>query len=190
MQYHASLITADGAYHCPVGSIMAIFTFFLKILLFLSASLKCNHMGKAGEVTLMARTGCALFLSLSKWFLSFYFFSEHIPLDFLIILSIFLSICLFTWERRESWPVWHEQAEPSSYNSNTVKMIFNCFYFFLAQTIYLLNLFLLSTFLFICLFTWERRESWPVWHERPGCALLVYIPRQKTGHGWAHCAGQ
>ena len=23
MQYHASLITADGAYHCPVGSIMA-----------------------------------------------------------------------------------------------------------------------------------------------------------------------
>ena len=27
MQYHASLITADGAYLCPVGSIMAIFTF-------------------------------------------------------------------------------------------------------------------------------------------------------------------
>ena len=27
MQYHASLITADGAYHCPVGSIMAIFNF-------------------------------------------------------------------------------------------------------------------------------------------------------------------
>ena len=27
MQYHASLITADGAYHCPVGSIMAIFSF-------------------------------------------------------------------------------------------------------------------------------------------------------------------
>merc|ERR1711978_297651 len=26
MQYHASLITADGAYHCPVGSIMAIFS--------------------------------------------------------------------------------------------------------------------------------------------------------------------
>ena len=25
MQYHESLITADGAYHCPVGSIMAIF---------------------------------------------------------------------------------------------------------------------------------------------------------------------
>ena len=25
MQYHASLITADGAYHRPVGSIMAIF---------------------------------------------------------------------------------------------------------------------------------------------------------------------
>ena len=25
MQYHASLISADGAYHCPVGSIMAIF---------------------------------------------------------------------------------------------------------------------------------------------------------------------
>ena len=25
MQYHAPLITADGAYHCPVGSIMAIF---------------------------------------------------------------------------------------------------------------------------------------------------------------------
>ena len=22
-----------------------------------------------------------------------------------------------------------------------------------------------------------------MWHERPGCALLVYIPRQKTGHG-------
>merc|ERR1711940_448103 len=26
MQYLASLITADGAYHCPVGSIMAIFS--------------------------------------------------------------------------------------------------------------------------------------------------------------------
>ena len=25
MQYHASSITADGAYHCPVGSMMAIF---------------------------------------------------------------------------------------------------------------------------------------------------------------------
>merc|ERR1712067_46894 len=25
MQYYATLITADGAYHCPVGSIMAIF---------------------------------------------------------------------------------------------------------------------------------------------------------------------
>ena len=25
MPYHLSLITADGAYHCPVGSIMAIF---------------------------------------------------------------------------------------------------------------------------------------------------------------------
>ena len=25
MQYHGTLITADGAYHCPVGSIMAIF---------------------------------------------------------------------------------------------------------------------------------------------------------------------
>jgi len=27
MQYNASLITADGAYHCPVGSIMAIFIY-------------------------------------------------------------------------------------------------------------------------------------------------------------------
>ena len=26
MQYHTSLKTADGAYHCPVGSIMAIFS--------------------------------------------------------------------------------------------------------------------------------------------------------------------
>merc|ERR1712016_163032 len=26
MQYHASYVTADGAYHCPVGSIMAIFS--------------------------------------------------------------------------------------------------------------------------------------------------------------------
>ena len=25
MQYHSSFITADGAYHCPVGSKMAIF---------------------------------------------------------------------------------------------------------------------------------------------------------------------
>jgi len=25
MQYHASLITADGAYHCPVGSIRPFF---------------------------------------------------------------------------------------------------------------------------------------------------------------------
>merc|ERR1711978_446102 len=25
MQYHGTLITADRAYHCPVGSIMAIF---------------------------------------------------------------------------------------------------------------------------------------------------------------------
>ena len=30
MQYHGTLITADGAYHCPVGSIMAIF--FLSII--------------------------------------------------------------------------------------------------------------------------------------------------------------
>ena len=29
LQCHASLITADGAYHCPVGSIMAIFIFFI-----------------------------------------------------------------------------------------------------------------------------------------------------------------
>ena len=27
MQYHASLITADGAYHCPVGSIRPFFYF-------------------------------------------------------------------------------------------------------------------------------------------------------------------
>ena len=27
MQYHGTLLTADGAYHCPVGSIMAIFIF-------------------------------------------------------------------------------------------------------------------------------------------------------------------
>ena len=27
MQYHASLITADGAYHCPVGSIWLFFIF-------------------------------------------------------------------------------------------------------------------------------------------------------------------
>merc|ERR1711902_364487 len=26
MQYHGTLKTADGAYHCPVGSIMAIFS--------------------------------------------------------------------------------------------------------------------------------------------------------------------
>ena len=32
MEYHASLMTADGAYHCPVGSIMAIF--FRKLLFF------------------------------------------------------------------------------------------------------------------------------------------------------------
>ena len=32
MQYPASLITADGAYHCPVGSIMAIFIVILLIL--------------------------------------------------------------------------------------------------------------------------------------------------------------
>ena len=31
VQYHASLINADGAYHCPVGSIMAIFTLELLI---------------------------------------------------------------------------------------------------------------------------------------------------------------
>ena len=28
MQYHASLLTDDGTYHCPVGSIMAIFLFW------------------------------------------------------------------------------------------------------------------------------------------------------------------
>ena len=40
MQYHASLITADGAYHCPVGSIMAIFKyrvlFFQPLVMFVS----------------------------------------------------------------------------------------------------------------------------------------------------------
>ena len=34
MQYYASLITADGAYHCPVGSIMAIFFFLISELIF------------------------------------------------------------------------------------------------------------------------------------------------------------
>ena len=29
IQYHAPLTTADGAYHCPVGSIMAIFIIIL-----------------------------------------------------------------------------------------------------------------------------------------------------------------
>ena len=27
MQYHASLLTADGEYHCPVGSIWLFFNF-------------------------------------------------------------------------------------------------------------------------------------------------------------------
>ena len=40
MQNHASLVTADGAYHCPVGSIMAIFnllcgSFFVLCFVFL-----------------------------------------------------------------------------------------------------------------------------------------------------------
>ena len=33
MQYHASLITADGAYHCLVGSIMAIFIIAVIIII-------------------------------------------------------------------------------------------------------------------------------------------------------------
>ena len=36
MQYHGTLLTADGAYHCPVGSIMAIFyviMFYLQLYL-------------------------------------------------------------------------------------------------------------------------------------------------------------
>ena len=34
MQYHASLIFAGGAYHCPVGSIMAIFIIiFINIII-------------------------------------------------------------------------------------------------------------------------------------------------------------
>ena len=32
MQYHASLITADGAYHCPLGSIIAIFESIMIIM--------------------------------------------------------------------------------------------------------------------------------------------------------------
>ena len=36
MQYHASLITADKAYHCPVGSIMAIFALWKPLTLPLS----------------------------------------------------------------------------------------------------------------------------------------------------------
>ena len=32
LQCHASLITADGAYHCPVGSIMAIFIICLLVI--------------------------------------------------------------------------------------------------------------------------------------------------------------
>ena len=33
MQYHGTLITADGAYHCPVGSIMAIFVIIIIIII-------------------------------------------------------------------------------------------------------------------------------------------------------------
>ena len=46
MQYHASLITADGAYHCPMGSIMPIFAviraeaMFAKLYIFNSGDIK------------------------------------------------------------------------------------------------------------------------------------------------------
>ena len=40
LQYHASLITADGAYHCPVGSIMAIFIILALFLDFIWLSRK------------------------------------------------------------------------------------------------------------------------------------------------------
>ena len=35
MHYHATLVTADGAYHCPMGSIMAIFVFFILLCVLL-----------------------------------------------------------------------------------------------------------------------------------------------------------
>ena len=50
MQYHASLITADGAYHCPVGSIMAIFMIMIMIIITLKRpgwkELYCKEAGR------------------------------------------------------------------------------------------------------------------------------------------------
>ena len=49
MQYHASLITADGAYHCPVGSIIAIF-----IIIIIEDTMKIMIMMELDTVTWFA----------------------------------------------------------------------------------------------------------------------------------------
>ena len=49
MQYHASLITADGAYHCPVGSIMAIFITKAEIIITITITFRLASSLGEGE---------------------------------------------------------------------------------------------------------------------------------------------
>ena len=49
MQYHASLITADGAYHCPVGRIMAIFAWNVGWLR--ETDRHCHLLSCSGQLT-------------------------------------------------------------------------------------------------------------------------------------------
>ena len=51
MQYHLSLITADGAYHCPLGSIMAIFVFVVALATSDNGVVACFGLGGPSDGT-------------------------------------------------------------------------------------------------------------------------------------------
>ena len=70
MQYHTSVITAVGAYHCPVGSIMAIFYFFVWGCFLLLSQIcgKSNYIPTLSKVNTAAdKLGSQNIVSLKYW---------------------------------------------------------------------------------------------------------------------------
>ena len=92
MQYPASLITADGAYHCPVGSIMAIF--------FIVASL-----------SILSQLFQSAYLTMSAMDLDFYSEVEAQMVEWMEVIgdsdAIFKleRICLFQFIRKSILPL-------------------------------------------------------------------------------------
>ena len=81
MQYHALLITADGAYHCPVGSIMAIFIIYTKRSYWCWASWSCVYrMQPASKVRQVdiGQLGCTLYMLSFSLYQSLY--QRHLQL--------------------------------------------------------------------------------------------------------------